>query len=282
MTVFLRFPIVGAMKFWLLPLAAGIGAAASPAVAQEAPAPAPQFALEQGVDSCSVAGTLPDSAVALATGTDGILWLRASGSGWPPLPEGTFRIRLRPAADSQEEASYDAHEFRDANGWPGVSLRAPTTALRWPLLALYRGEETEPFAVIHNPYPGHALELRNCLTEIARADRGSGKPAAIGPSPRTSPYRLVTSDDYPAAALRAHQSGVTGIRLTVSAHGVPSDCDVTQSSGFALLDSRACELLSRRARFAPARDDAGEPTQGFYASRVRWSLPGEYLPPAPE
>jgi hypothetical protein len=44
-------------------------------------------------------------------------------------------------------------------------------------------------------------------------------------------------------------------------------------SGNAELDARTCEVLVRRARFSAARNAAGKPTSGTWASSVRWRIP---------
>ena len=91
--------------------------------------------------------------------------------------------------------------------------------------------------------------------------------------PRTPPGSWVTNDDYPAAAIRAEQQGTTGFRLSVDAGGKVTDCQVTSSSGSSVLDSTACSLLRRRARFTPAEDASGNKIPATFASRFRWELP---------
>jgi protein TonB len=85
----------------------------------------------------------------------------------------------------------------------------------------------------------------------------------------------VTNNDYPTRALRENRAGVTGFRLTYGADGRPTGCDVTSSSGSPELDSTACSLLMRRAKFNPGQDSDGNPTGGVYASRFRWVIPEE-------
>jgi periplasmic protein TonB len=92
-------------------------------------------------------------------------------------------------------------------------------------------------------------------------------------SPRGSPQSWVTNDDYPAAALRGEQQGTTSFRLDVDAGGRVTNCTVTGSSGSSVLDSTACSLLKRRARFNPAEDEGGNKIPAAYSSRFRWELP---------
>jgi protein TonB len=85
--------------------------------------------------------------------------------------------------------------------------------------------------------------------------------------------RWVTNDDYPPAALRGEQQGTTRFTLAVDASGRVTTCTITGSSGSALLDNTACNLLKRRARFGPAEDAAGNKIPATYSNRFRWEIP---------
>jgi protein TonB len=100
-----------------------------------------------------------------------------------------------------------------------------------------------------------------------------GPPKVAKPLVARNPGSWVTDDDYPAAALRAEQQGTTGFRLAVDPGGRVTDCQVTSSSGSSLLDSTACSLLRRRARFTPAQDAAGNKIPASYSSRFTWKIP---------
>ena len=91
--------------------------------------------------------------------------------------------------------------------------------------------------------------------------------------PKGNPGTWVTDDDYPAESLRNDEQGTTGFRLTIGPDGLVTACDITLSSGSALLDETACRLMSERGRFLPALDKKGKPTTGTWASRFRWVLP---------
>jgi protein TonB len=52
-----------------------------------------------------------------------------------------------------------------------------------------------------------------------------------------------------------------------------TNCTVTGSSGSALLDSTACSLLRRRARFTPAEDASGNKIPANYSGKFRWEIP---------
>ncbi len=86
---------------------------------------------------------------------------------------------------------------------------------------------------------------------------------------------LFSTEDYPQSAIRNEESGTTGVRLTIGTDGRVSGCDVTQSSGSSALDSTTCNILRRRARFTPAKDQAGNPISDTTTTRIRWELPDE-------
>lgn len=94
-------------------------------------------------------------------------------------------------------------------------------------------------------------------------------------TPRGNPGNWATTNDYPSRALREEREGVTGFRVTVSAEGRVTSCDITSSSGSPDLDEATCSNVTRRARFNPATDGEGQPTTGSYAGRVRWVIPEE-------
>jgi protein TonB len=98
--------------------------------------------------------------------------------------------------------------------------------------------------------------------------RGPDKPA----SPKGNPGSWANSNDYPTRALREEKEGVTRFRVSVSAEGRVTSCDVTGTSGSPELDSTTCSLITRRGRFNPAQQD-GSPVAGTWSSSVRWQIP---------
>jgi periplasmic protein TonB len=96
--------------------------------------------------------------------------------------------------------------------------------------------------------------------------------AAVKMTPRGQPGSWVTNDDYPPSAQRDGVEGVTGFRLAVGPDGKVTGCSVTSSSGSSLLDDTACRLLTRRARFNPAKDSNGTALSDTYSGRFRWQI----------
>lgn len=93
------------------------------------------------------------------------------------------------------------------------------------------------------------------------------------PIPKGNPGNWANTNDYPSRALQQEREGTTGFRVTVGPNGRVTDCQVTSSSGHADLDQATCSNVTRRARFDPALDSNGNPTNGTYSNRVRWQIP---------
>ncbi len=96
---------------------------------------------------------------------------------------------------------------------------------------------------------------------------------AAGASPRGNPGGWATPNDYPARALREERAGTTRFRVNIGPDGRVTDCQITGSSGHADLDEATCKNVTRRARFKPAVDSAGNPIADTYSNAVRWEIP---------
>jgi len=84
----------------------------------------------------------------------------------------------------------------------------------------------------------------------------------------------VTPEDYPSRALREEKEGVTTINFDISADGRVENCRVAASSGTAELDEAACRNFTRRGRYTPAQDAAGNKIpQPNQTQRIRWQIP---------
>ena len=85
---------------------------------------------------------------------------------------------------------------------------------------------------------------------------------------------LISADDYPVDALRKNEQGSATARMTINPSGRVSACEIVQSSGSHSLDRATCAILSRRARFTPARDSYGRPTEDTDTQKITWQLEG--------
>ena len=94
-------------------------------------------------------------------------------------------------------------------------------------------------------------------------------------SAKGDPQSWVTTDDYPPGALREERQGVSGIAWTINEQGRVENCHITSPSGSPDLDEAACRLVTRRGRYTPAKDTAGNPMKTTAARRFRWQIPAE-------
>ncbi len=110
---------------------------------------------------------------------------------------------------------------------------------------------------------------------VAPTPQPSPKPAfaPLGARAIGDPVRWLSDNDYPASELRAGHEGAARFRLEIGADGRVSGCTIIASTGFAGLDAATCSIVSRRARFAPARDGSGAAVSGSYSGGVRWLIP---------
>lgn len=118
-----------------------------------------------------------------------------------------------------------------------------------------------------------ALALGCALAQPAAAREPTpGEPAG-------NPGDWVTTNDYPAEALRASQEGTVHFRVDYDASGIPTGCTVTVSSGVQVLDDTTCRLIVTRARFTPGADAKGKAAAGSWTNSVRWVIPKVDQPP---
>jgi TonB family protein len=95
--------------------------------------------------------------------------------------------------------------------------------------------------------------------------------AAASP-PTWGPRWGISLDDYPPSALRAKREGTTRFEVAVDETGAPTKCTIIKSSGHQDLDDRSCEVVMKRAKFKPARDDAGNAVPGTFRHLVLWHV----------
>lgn len=91
--------------------------------------------------------------------------------------------------------------------------------------------------------------------------------------PVDNPASWISTDDYPAAALREGMEGTTAVQMSISAEGDVTGCTVTATSGHPILDDLTCNLLSLRAKYAPAKDRNGRAMASQDDRRVHWRMP---------
>lgn len=93
-----------------------------------------------------------------------------------------------------------------------------------------------------------------------------------------NPNALVTEDDYPKEAIDDDHQGRVIVKVAVDRQGKVRSCAVDTSSGSAALDQATCTLVSARARYEPAVDNAGTAVASVDRRSVYWKLEDPILP----
>ncbi|MBA3675840.1 MAG: TonB family protein [Sphingosinicella sp.] len=106
---------------------------------------------------------------------------------------------------------------------------------------------------------------------------GTAAPSIAGPpndaAIRDASNEAVIESQYPARALAAGEQGAVGFKVTLDREGYASACEVTQSSGYKLLDAETCQLILNRATFKGIKDENGRKISSVASGVVNWRLP---------
>ena len=116
------------------------------------------------------------------------------------------------------------------------------------------------------------MEARmNSAKWLLLAAMAAGAPVAANAQDRQAEANAAFTD-YPKSSLANNEQGTVHYRVKIDRRGVPSECEVTRSSGFERLDLATCDLLMSRARFTPSRDSRGRAGRSTYDGRVIWRI----------
>ena len=95
----------------------------------------------------------------------------------------------------------------------------------------------------------------------------------VSAKPRNDPGRWLGDRDYKSSWARRELTGDAKFQLDISKTGAVTGCRILGSTGHSELDQATCSLVTKRAKFEPARGSNGEPVAGKFVSSVRWQLP---------
>jgi protein TonB len=101
---------------------------------------------------------------------------------------------------------------------------------------------------------------------------GDGDGDGAGDVPPRRIGGRIRDSDYPLEASESRVSGTVGVRFVVDVNGRVPSCQVTRSSGSALLDDTTCRLIVQRYRYRPATDARGRPFRSTIVQNETWVI----------
>ena len=104
---------------------------------------------------------------------------------------------------------------------------------------------------------------------------GSGDGDGGGYGDETAPRQIkgrIKGSDYPRAAAEADITGMVSVRYVVDTRGRVPECEITHSSGSAILDDATCRVIMERFRFDPSRDGRGRPVNSVIVQNHDWGI----------
>lgn len=204
-----------------------------------------------------------------------IIVTRASGDRRFALGDAVIAVAGRAPEDTQFESFPTTKP-----GYQSIRLRAPATMFEGldtdvVLTIAPKGLRAMAFALA-GPRKAFAA-LGTCNDETLKnwgIDAGERERIAVQPEAADDRARWITANDYPRSVVATGRQGTTAMLFRIAATGRVDQCRAVVTSGSKELDDAACAALTKRARYTPARDAAGQPMAVHRVRRVTWRLPG--------
>ncbi len=192
-----------------------------------------------------------------------VMGLTVSGVIVPPDgPTSTWDVKDPPPPPPPEE-TVDPKSSETAQ--PEIYVPTPRLDIKEPAESVKTSDIILP-PLPPRPQPGTGTDIRPLPTPAIDF-------TPVAAKPRNDPGRWLTDSDYKSIWIRKEMVGTARFRLEIAANGKVAGCAITGSTGHSELDAATCSLVSKRARFEPARGGEGQPVAGSYSSSVRWVLP---------
>lgn len=77
---------------------------------------------------------------------------------------------------------------------------------------------------------------------------------------------------YPKDALDRGEQGTVYYHVQIDGRGRPTECRITESSGYQRLDLATCTMLMDRAQFTPSQSRSGRRIRSTYDGKVIWRI----------
>lgn len=179
-------------------------------------------------------------------------------------------IAGKPVADEQYFNAYSTVKERVVR--IGSADETLTLAALRDTLSIDAGREVRHLFALPGierarPAVNACLDQLRTMYKVTKADL-----APIVTEPDAKLYSFFRSSDYPLEALNKNQSGTIGVLVWVEPDGLISTCEVIEPVASLILNQTTCNILKRRARFAPAKDAAGKAIRAPSTARINWQL----------
>ncbi len=129
--------------------------------------------------------------------------------------------------------------------------------------------EPNRIRLILGPTDKALAAVKTCSDDLLRG--WGADPAALIKPGGAWLARLFGPNQYPPAAISAHQQGRVQTLSVADKQGKVVSCAIVESSGSTPLDTATCSILRDRGRFAPG--DVGAPARRYVVVAVHWVLP---------
>lgn len=216
--------------------------------------------------------------------------------GWRALPleESVELIVTRPTGDDRFRTgeamvtlASGASETVSFESFPTSKAGFYTTRMRLPMEMFAKAQAEDvltitartvrPMAFRLPGFPKAMAAFATCNDDTLKTwgvDAGERQRIATDAEAVDDRRHWITSNDYPMGLVRMGQQGTTVILFRIGTDGRIDECRAVVTSGAKELDEAACNALTKRGRYTPARDAAGQPMAVHRVRRVVWRLPG--------
>jgi len=189
-------------------------------------------------------------------------------------PESVAQLRSAAAAGNSNSTEAAALPIQspalvEVASVPAAKLGAPAPA--------DRVIDTQPISL--EAFTGVVLRSQSGEPKVQGARERRDVPIKMAPEQALQISGVIRNSDYPRAARRAAAEGVVFVRFEVQPDGRVGECAITRSSGYSILDDATCDLIQRRFRYRPARDDQGRAVPDVIVGRQAWWLNRNGPPP---
>jgi TonB family protein len=181
---------------------------------------------------------------------------------------GSGRIRAWLLSYGGKKSKSDIHQFRISSADMDRALSAPTVTVS--------PGDVPDLTFELKSMPALLKGLKECTADLQKYWNADGeKDGTIAKPPKGDVRGVFRSDDYPGDAIQLNQGGTSRFLLLIDEQGSVAGCHVLEPSGVPVLDAMGCQVIRKRAKFAPALDPNGHAIRSTYTTPpIVWRMEG--------